>query len=150
MADKHNGDAVVDKHNDVDADSPSNPEKIKPDIGTVAQGVHILGGLGNALTVELGGSGMNTARAAAKLGAKCAFMGLVGMDEDGFEVRERLEREGIQSCLYDSPDKATGRCTVLVTPDGERTLQTFLGASSEYTFVHAPIPVNDRRAEANN
>lgn len=56
MADKHSGALVVDKNNEVDADSPSNPERIKPDIGTVAQGVHILGGLGNALTVELGGS----------------------------------------------------------------------------------------------
>ena len=48
VADKHSGALVVDENNEVDADSPSNPEKIKPDIGTVAQGVHILGGLGNA------------------------------------------------------------------------------------------------------
>lgn len=90
-------------------------------------------------SVELGGSGMNTTRAAAKLGAKCAFMGLVGRDPDGFEVKERIETAGISSCLYDSAETATGRCTVLVTPDGERTLQTYLGASSEYETLHAPI-----------
>ena len=98
-----------------------------------------LGELGAIKSLELGGSGMNTARAAAKVGAKAAFMGLVGQDADGFEVRERLERAGVTSCLYDSAREATGRCTVLVTPDGERTLQTYLGASSEYTTLHTPM-----------
>ncbi len=56
MSGKDLDDTVVAKKQGVDTDSPSNPEKIKPDIGTVADGVHILGGLGNALTVELGGT----------------------------------------------------------------------------------------------
>jgi glyoxylase-like metal-dependent hydrolase (beta-lactamase superfamily II) len=58
---------------------PVNPEKIPPAIGTVAKGVEILGGLGNALTVDLGDTylqidtGVDTATAQsmiAKLGAQ--------------------------------------------------------------------------------
>ena len=80
-------------------------------------------------TIVSGGSGANTAVGAAMLGAKTGFVGRVRDDELGGLFRHDLKATGV---AYDVPaatdGPATARCFVLVTPDGERTMSTYLGA----------------------
>lgn len=78
-----------------------------------------------------GGSAANTLAGMAALGAQCAFIGQVAKDQLGDVFSHDIRAVGID---YDTParegDPATGRCLIFVTPDGERTMNTFLGAST--------------------
>lgn len=80
-------------------------------------------------TVVSGGSGANTAVGAALLGAKTGFVGKVHEDELGRLFSHDLKATGVR---FDVPPAtegpATARCFILVTPDGERTMNTYLGA----------------------
>lgn len=80
-------------------------------------------------THELGGSGLNAIRTLASLGSKTAFAGVIGDDGVGNHIVNRMEEIGIEAHLKESPGVATGTCFILVTPDGERTMNTNLGAS---------------------
>ena len=66
----------------------------------------------------------------AVLGSSCAFIGQVADDELGDIFAHDIRAGGIR---FDVPARAgqptTGRCLVFVTPDGQRTMNTFLGAS---------------------
>ncbi|QGN55194.1 adenosine kinase [Novosphingobium sp. Gsoil 351] len=77
-----------------------------------------------------GGSAANTLAGLAALGAKCAFIGQVADDQLGEVFAHDVRAGGI---AYATPmragDPPTGRCLIFVTPDGERTMNTFLGAS---------------------
>ncbi len=80
-------------------------------------------------TIVSGGSGANTAVGAAMLGAKTAFIGRVRDDELGHLFRHDLKATGVGFDVPAATDgPATARCLVLVTPDGERTMSTYLGA----------------------
>ncbi|MDH6665627.1 UNVERIFIED_ORG: sugar/nucleoside kinase (ribokinase family) [Methylorubrum zatmanii] len=80
-------------------------------------------------TVVSGGSGANTAVGAALLGAKTGFVGKVHEDELGRLFSHDLKATGVR---FDVPPATEGpttaRCFILVTPDGERTMNTYLGA----------------------
>ncbi len=82
-------------------------------------------------TQELGGSSMNAIRTLAALGAKTAFAGAIGRDPYGNMIQSRMASLGIKSHLQ-HVDAHTGTCFILVTPDGERTMNTSLGASCIY------------------
>ncbi|MEM7057119.1 MAG: adenosine kinase [Pseudomonadota bacterium] len=77
-----------------------------------------------------GGSAANTAAGAAAIGAKTAFFGRIRDDQLGQIFTHDIRAIGVQ---YDGPVLAAGpetsRCLVLVSPDGERSMSTFLGAS---------------------
>ena len=76
-----------------------------------------------------GGSAANTAVGVASLGGSAAFLGKVKEDALGVCFRRDIRDAGVHfdsAAGRDGP--ATGRCMVLVTPDGERTMATFLGA----------------------
>lgn len=77
-----------------------------------------------------GGSCANTIAALASLGGRGAYIGKVSGDQLGDVFRHDIRAAGVD---YDVPagDRApTGRCLILVTPDAQRTMQTFLGASN--------------------
>ncbi len=77
-----------------------------------------------------GGSAGNTVFALARLGEACSMLGKLGADEGGDFYRKRLrELGGGDDCFFSSDSAATGRCLSLITPDGERTMRTDLGAS---------------------
>jgi sugar/nucleoside kinase (ribokinase family) len=77
-----------------------------------------------------GGSAANTIHGLARLGIETAFMGTVGKDSFGdFFIRD-MESCGILPLLTSSAT-STGRAISLVTPDGERTFTTYLGAAVE-------------------
>lgn len=92
---------------------------------------------GRARTTELGGCAMNVVRILASLGTKTAFVGMVGRDEFGQRILERMRQLGIKPLLAQT-DLPTGSCVVLVTADGERTMNTHLGASRLYNESHMP------------
>jgi sugar/nucleoside kinase (ribokinase family) len=82
-------------------------------------------------SIELGGSSLNAIRALAAMGHKTAFAGMVGQDEFGSEIKTRLSALRIDAQLGEM-EEATGTCLIFVTPDGERTMNTCLGASRLY------------------
>ncbi|MGA1826058.1 MAG: adenosine kinase [bacterium] len=73
-----------------------------------------------------GGSAANTIIGVAQLGGTARFLGKVGDDPYGKFYREDMKKAGV---FFDTApgDGSTGRCLVLVTPDGERTMLTYLG-----------------------
>lgn len=77
---------------------------------------------------ELGGSSLNAIRTLASLDAKTHFAGMVGEDKYGDMIKKRMEELNIHQSI-DISTKSTGTCLVLVSPDGERTMNTNLGAS---------------------
>ncbi len=77
-----------------------------------------------------GGSAANTIVGAASLGARAAFIGKVKDDPLGRAFSHDIRASGVAFTTPPAPDGAsTGRCYVLVTPDGERTMNTYLGAA---------------------
>lgn len=78
-----------------------------------------------------GGSAANTIHALAALGDAVAFIGSVADDETGRFFAESQRRRGIVSLLNCCKGGVSGIATTLITPDGERTFATHLGASTE-------------------
>ena len=79
--------------------------------------------------VQGGGSAANTCVVAAMLGARSAFLGKVGDDELGVAFRRDMVASGVHFPTAPLADGApTARCLILVTPDGQRTMNTYLGA----------------------
>ena len=87
--------------------------------------------MGQATEVS-GGSAANTLAGLADLGAKTAFIGKVNADELGKIFRHDMNAIGVE---FKTPDATNGivtaRCLIVVTPDGQRTMNTFLGAAGE-------------------
>ncbi len=77
-----------------------------------------------------GGSASNTISGLAKLGVKTGFSGKIGKDKLGKFYYDELNNHGIKAHMHTS-DLLSGQCMVLVSPDGERTMNTFLGASCQ-------------------
>jgi sugar/nucleoside kinase (ribokinase family) len=82
-----------------------------------------------------GGSAANTLAGMSALGAQCAFIGQVADDQLGQIFAHDIRSGGIdfdtppRATSNDESDPPTARCLIFVTPDGERTMNTFLGAS---------------------
>lgn len=79
-----------------------------------------------------GGSAANTMVAVAALGGRACYAFLVAADEMGDFFLEDLARMGVATTLQGPrPAGSTGSCVVLVTPDAERTMNTYLGISAQ-------------------
>src|SRR5438445_12787378 len=87
--------------------------------------------MGPAVEIS-GGSAANTIVGVASLGGRAAFVGKVKDDEFGRTFAHDIRAAGV---AFDTPPAfegpSTARCYVLVTPDGERTLNTYLGAAQD-------------------
>lgn len=88
-------------------------------------------GMGPAIEVS-GGSAANTCAGVASFGGKSGFIGVVNDDQFGKIFAHDLNATGVS---FDTPftdqNIPTARCLVFVTPDGERTMNTYLGACVE-------------------
>jgi sugar/nucleoside kinase (ribokinase family) len=82
-------------------------------------------------TYRPGGSAPNTLLAIAGLGIPSVICGKIGNDEFGRTYTRQVENYGITSRLI-MGDGATGSSIILVTPDGERTMNTHLGMCQEF------------------
>jgi sugar/nucleoside kinase (ribokinase family) len=84
-----------------------------------------------------GGSAANTIAGIAGLGGRAAFMGLVAGDQLGQVFAHDIRAAGVH---YATPplqaDGSTARCLIFVTPDAQRTMQTYLGVNSELGPEH--------------
>ena len=91
----------------------------------------IYGDMGSAVEVS-GGSAANTIAGLANLGARSAYIGKVAKDQLGEVFAHDIRAAGVN---FDTPplegDATTARSMILVTPDAERTMQTYLGACVE-------------------
>lgn len=82
-----------------------------------------------------GGSVANSCAVAAALGAKVAFLGKVGKDEMGEVFRREIASVGVHYGTAPlEADVPTARCLIIVTPDGQRTMNTYLGAGGEFAL----------------
>ena len=88
-------------------------------------------------TEASGGSAANTVAGIAALGGACGFIGQVAADQLGQVFAHDIRATGV---AFATParagDPSTARCLIFVTPDGQRTMNTFLGAS-QFLPAHA-------------
>jgi sugar/nucleoside kinase (ribokinase family) len=76
-----------------------------------------------------GGSAANTAAGLASLGRRVGFVGTVGDDQAGSSYVADLKAIGVIPFVHHSSELPTGLCHVLVSPGGERSMATSLGAA---------------------
>ncbi|WP_281842313.1 adenosine kinase [Sinisalibacter aestuarii] len=97
----------------------------------MARGVELYDRIGPATEMS-GGSAANTIAGFAHLGGKAAYVGKVKDDQLGRIFAHDLRAQGV---TYEVPladrrhEHETGRCIILVTPDGERSMNTYLGVT---------------------
>ncbi len=110
-------------------------ERLRLSKGTMAlidadQAENLYAAMAPAVEVS-GGSAANTAAGIASFGGAAAFVGKVRDDELGAVFSHDIRAEGVEFATPPA-DKgpATARCLVLVTPDAQRTMSTYLGAAS--------------------
>ena len=81
-----------------------------------------------------GGSAANTIFTLQQMGAKTFYSCKIGNDEAGDFFYRDLVLQGVGTNLNDNERTGvTGKCIVLVTPDADRTMNTFLGATAEFS-----------------
>ncbi len=87
------------------------------------------------MILRAGGSAANTAAVAAALGLPTALIGAVGTDPLGEWARAQLAASGVDPRgVQQRPEAPTSIITILVTPDGERTMLSYRGASRFAAF----------------
>lgn len=79
-----------------------------------------------------GGSAANSAVGVAALGGSAAFVGRVAADQLGAVFTHDIRAAGVQYLTAPAADgRPTGQCLVVVTPDAQRTMNTYLGACQQ-------------------
>jgi sugar/nucleoside kinase (ribokinase family) len=116
-------DAFLDKHG-----APKGHMRLV-DTATIST---IYGQMGPAIEIS-GGSAANTVAGVASLGGRAAFIGKVAEDEFGRIFRHDIRAAGVSfnTPAVASSERGTSRSLILVTPDGQRTMNTFLGISTD-------------------
>jgi sugar/nucleoside kinase (ribokinase family) len=111
-----------------------------------ARAEELYGDMGPAIVVS-GGSAANTAAGIASLGVRAGFIGKVKNDETGRLFAHDLKAIDVHYDVAPAEDgPATARSFILVTPDGERTMNTYLGACQNLT----PEDVNPDTVQASS
>ena len=127
------GNAIVDVISRTDDDFLAKQNMHKGTMALIdeARAAAIYDAMGPAVEVS-GGSAANTIAGVASLGGRAAFVGKVKDDELGRVFAHDIRAAGV---AYETPPASTGpstaRCYVLVTADGERTMNTYLGAAKD-------------------
>ncbi|MEM6971752.1 MAG: adenosine kinase [Pseudomonadota bacterium] len=141
---------------------------VQVDVGVIERhslkhgGMHLVDGMAAAMlydevgpgVMQSGGSIANTIAHLAVAGIPTAFIGRVAEDTLGAAFVADLERLGVECPAQPlvepigdgSPDQqklGTGRCVILVTPGGERTMSTYLGAAQVVTPADAALIPED-------
>jgi len=104
-----------------------------------AEAVRLYGEMGPGREIS-GGSAGNTAAGLAALGISAGFVGQVANDQLGEIYRHDMESQGIAFLVDPRGDVgATARSLILVTPDAQRTMNTFLGAAQRLEQRHVDM-----------
>jgi sugar/nucleoside kinase (ribokinase family) len=85
--------------------------------------------LGTDYAVTPGGSAANAVLGATRLGLKTTFLGKIGGDVTARDYRANFTAAGGDGSRFKHTALPNGRCLSLVTPDGQRTMRTHLGAA---------------------
>lgn len=86
-------------------------------------------------TYAAGGSAANTAYWISVLGGQAGFIGKVSNDDLGKQFKSSLSEHGLEDLtVYEEGDDQTGLCAIFITPDGERTMNTYLGAGAQLSM----------------
>jgi len=113
-------------------------ESLIAELGMAKGGMTLVDDIGAAKLYEMmgpareisGGSAANTVTGLAELGATCAFVGQVADDELGEIFGHDIRAAGVHYETAARPgEPPTARCLIFVTPDGQRTMNTYLGAT---------------------
>jgi len=90
---------------------------------------------GNNKIMQCGGSAANSIIAVSQFGGSTFYSCKVANDEHGNFYKNDLKSNGVESNLShgELPEGITGKCLVMVTPDAERTMNTYLGITSEFS-----------------
>ena len=78
-----------------------------------------------------GGSVANSVVGLSQLGNKVGFIGKISDDELGSKYEEGLRKENVEFFYSKKRITPTGTCLILITPDSERTMVTFLGTAGK-------------------
>jgi sugar/nucleoside kinase (ribokinase family) len=98
--------------------------------------------LGDNVHLCNGGSAANSLFVSKQLGLNVHHLGIIGSDHLSQFVIEDYQANAIhQSFDQTKIEGETGCCLVLITPDGERTMLTYLGVSNQFKSVDALLPV---------
>lgn len=101
--------------------------------------------LGSAVAIAPGGSAANATLGATRLGLKTTYLGKIGADKTAQDYRANFRAAGADDARFKHASLPNGRCLSMVTPDGQRTMRTHLGAAmtlspdevSTADFAHA-------------
>ncbi len=127
------GNAIFDVLVRTDEDFLSRHGMVKGGMALIdeARAVSIYRDMGPATEMS-GGSAANTIVGVASLGARAAYVGKVRDDQIGRMYAHDIRAAGVAFETRPAPDgPATGCSYILVTPDGERTMNTYLGAAQK-------------------
>ena len=132
------GAALVDTEIEVsDSDlSTMNVEKGVMTLVDEARQTELLGHLSNHLTQSKrasGGSAGNTIIAVSYFGGNTFFSGKVSNDDNGDFYMRDMQQAGVDVCSAPTEAGITGKCLILITPDAERSMNTFLGTSEQFS-----------------
>ncbi len=128
------GNALIDLTVEVDDDAIRRHRLPKGDmlLTDAARFRQILSDVGPPLRASYGGTACNTAAGLAAFGRRAAFVGKVADDDLGTLLRAQLAAADVTFVTASLPQPyATASCLILVTPDGQRTGVTHLGACGE-------------------
>jgi len=118
---------------------------------------------GKELARSSGGSAANTMISVANCGGSGYYACKVANDADGDFYLKDLEAAGVRSSLSNRGEGITGKCLVMITPDADRTMNTFLGitatfgpdqiekaviAQSKYIYIEGYLVAGDSGFEA--
>lgn len=81
-----------------------------------------------------GGSAGNTIIAASYFGGRTFFSGKVASDENGDFYMQDMKAAGVATIATPAEPGVTGKCLILITPDAERSMNTFLGVSETFSI----------------
>ena len=90
---------------------------------------HLTRLIGTQLAMQPGGAAANTTLGATKLGLKTTFLGKIGGDITAEHYFENFTAAGGDGSRFKRAILPNGRCLSMVTPDGQRTMRTHLGAA---------------------
>lgn len=117
------------------ADSPTDMEQCFP-LGSKVEVKEII--------LTTGGGGTNAAVTFGRQGLKTACIGVIGNDMIGEEIIKELEKEGVKPIFQKHDDDYSAFSTILVNPDGERTILSYKGEGQHFDV--AKVPLNGLKA----
>ena len=131
------GNAIVDVIARVEDDFVSRHGLVKGSMNLIdeVRAEQLYADMGQAIEVS-GGSAGNTAAGVASLGGRAAYFGKVKADQLGSIFRHDMRAQGVAFDTEPATNgPATARSFILVTPDSERTMNTYLGACVNFTVA---------------